>query len=64
MCAQLYLQVISKKPKKKNHLIFMNFEVRNFIEKRNIANKLKYFDVECCNSMDSMDSMELVTKFC
>lgn len=38
----------------------MNFEVKNFIEKRNIANKIKYFDVEHYNSMYSM---ELATKF-
>jgi hypothetical protein len=43
MCAQLDLEVMSKRPKKKDHLIFVNFGVKKFIVKN--TQKNQNFDV-------------------
>jgi hypothetical protein len=40
ICAQLGSKVMCKRPKKEDHLIFMNFRVKRFIVKRSFQRKL------------------------
>jgi hypothetical protein len=54
MYAQLDLEVMCKRPKKReDHLIFINFGVKKFTLKN--TPKKKTFDVECYNLLDSME---------